>query len=88
MNELVVAYQLRIPMVALKGTGGWADKLADQYFDARHRLKVVGADTPKEAVESAFRQGIEYIALFGFNPYLAQNSGLNLQQPKIVDGGK
>ena len=76
LNELVVAYQLGIPMVALKGTGGWAEKLADQYFDARQRLKVIGADTPKEAVEIAFEQGGKYIAKFRYKTYVSPESGL------------
>lgn len=60
LNELVVAYQADIPMVAVKGLGGWADKLADQYFDDRNRRKVIGADTPEEAVEIAFREAAAY----------------------------
>lgn len=59
LNELVVAYQADIPMVAIRGTGGWADKLADTYFDSRNRRLVMGADTPKEAVELAFKQIME-----------------------------
>lgn len=56
LNELTVAYQADIPMIALKGYGGWADKLADQYFDERERRKVLGASTPEEAVELAFAE--------------------------------
>lgn len=59
LTELAIAYQADIPMVALKGTGGWADKMADQYFDSRKRRLVVGANTPVEAVESAFQQIME-----------------------------
>lgn len=53
LTELAIAYQSNIPMIVIKNTGGWADKLADQYFDARERIKVIGVDTPKEAVELA-----------------------------------
>jgi len=60
LTELAIAYQADVPMVALKGFGGWADKLADQYIDARERLKTFGADTPQEAVEIAFREAAEY----------------------------
>jgi uncharacterized protein (TIGR00725 family) len=56
LNELVVAYQADIPMVALTGYGGWSDNLADQYFDERKRRKVLGASTPQEAVELAFSE--------------------------------
>lgn len=60
LNELAVAYQADIPMIALKGFGGWADKLADQYFDGRNRRKVLLASTPEEAVEIAFKEAEEY----------------------------
>ncbi len=53
LTELAIAYQAGIPMVAVKGTGGWADKMAGQYFDPRERLIVEPASTPKEAVEKA-----------------------------------
>lgn len=50
LTEMAIAYQANIPIVALQGTGGWADKLADQYIDARKRVKVEGAKNPEEAV--------------------------------------
>ena len=78
LNELVVAYQLGIPMVALRGTGGWADRLADQYFDARQRLKVAGANNPREAVETAIAEGSKYIAKFGYEASIDPKSGLAL----------
>lgn len=60
LNELVIAYQADIPMVALTGFGGWADKLADGFFDARERQKIHAAKTPAEAVEIAFREAFAY----------------------------
>lgn len=60
LNELSVAYQADIPMIALKGFGGWADELSDKYFDNRKRRKVIPAETPEEAVEIAFREAEEY----------------------------
>jgi len=53
LTEAAIAYQMNIPIVALTGTGGWADKLAGEYIDARNRLKVEAAKTPQEAVEKA-----------------------------------
>lgn len=50
LNELAVAYQLDLPMAVIKNTGGWADKLADQYMDSRQRRKVFGAETPEQAI--------------------------------------
>lgn len=60
LNELVMAYQADIPMVALTGFGGWADKLADEYFDPRQRRKVMGASTPEEAVSIAVKEAEAY----------------------------
>ncbi len=65
LTELVVAYQANIPMVAMRGTGGWADKLAGEYFDGRKRRLVEGAASPKEAVQIAILQGREYRNQFG-----------------------
>jgi len=56
LNEITIAYQADIPVVAIRGLGGWGDKLADEYVDARERRKVIGADTPEEAVAAAFRE--------------------------------
>jgi len=53
LTEMGIAYQAGIPIVALKGYGGWADKLAGQFMDKRNRLKVIETDTPEAAVEQA-----------------------------------
>ncbi len=37
LNEITVAYQKKIPVFVMKGTGGWSDKLADQYLDDRYK---------------------------------------------------
>lgn len=62
LNELAIAYQLNIPMIVLAGTGGWADKLADKYIDARRRRKCIAAKTPEEAVELAIKLGMEKLS--------------------------
>lgn len=51
LTEIAIAYQANVPIVALSGTGGWSEKLADQFLDQRERLKVETAATPKEAVD-------------------------------------
>ena len=38
LNEIAVAYQLNIPVVAISNTGGWAKKLAGPYLDNRTRV--------------------------------------------------
>ena len=50
MNEMLIAYQLNIPVVVMAGTGGWADEMAGKYFDSRKRMKAIPAKTAKEAV--------------------------------------
>jgi len=55
LTEAAIAYQMNIPMVALSGTGGWADKLLDTYIDERKRVKVMSASTPSEAVALAIK---------------------------------
>ena len=37
LNEMTIAYQKKIPIFVMKWTGGWADKLADQYIDDRYK---------------------------------------------------
>lgn len=55
LNEIAVAYQANIPVVVLKNTGGWSDKLAETYLDNRKRFKIKSAKTPKEAVKLAIK---------------------------------
>ncbi len=55
LTEAAIAYQMNIPVVAMAGTGGWADKLAGQYIDERNRLKVLSALSPQDAVEQAIK---------------------------------
>lgn len=51
---MAIAYQANIPIIALRGFGGWADEMAGKYFDPRRRLMVIVANTPTEAVDLAF----------------------------------
>lgn len=60
LNEMVVAYQADIPIIALEGFGGWAEELSDKYLDNRKRRKIIPAATPKEAVALAFREARLY----------------------------
>ncbi len=55
LTELAIAYQADIPMIVIEGTGGWSDKLANQYFDDRKRRQVMSARTPEEAVKLALK---------------------------------
>lgn len=51
LTEIAIAYQANIPIVAMKNTGGWSDKLSNQYLDGRERIKIEGVGTTEEAVE-------------------------------------
>lgn len=55
LTEIAIAYQANIPIVVLKNTGGWSEKLAGQYLDARNRIKIEVAENPKSAVELAIK---------------------------------
>ena len=39
--------------IALKKTGGWADKTIPEYLDERETVKVCAVKSPEEAVEKA-----------------------------------
>jgi hypothetical protein len=53
MIEVAAAYQKGIPIIALKGTGGMADRLVDTYIDDRKVERILGENTPQKAVETA-----------------------------------
>jgi len=55
LTEIAVAYQANIPIVIIKGTGGWSQKLAGKFLDSRKRIKIEIARTPKEAVNLAHK---------------------------------
>lgn len=54
--EVAAGYQKGIPIIAVKGSGGIADKFIDEYIDDRNIVKILAAASPEEAVRTAFRQ--------------------------------
>lgn len=56
LTEMVIAYQANIPIVVIEGTGGWSEKMANQYFDDRKRVKVISCKTAKQAVGTAIEE--------------------------------
>lgn len=56
LNEIAIAYQANIPVVVLKNSGGWSDRLANQFLDGRERFRIRAANTPKEAVKLAINK--------------------------------
>ena len=55
MIEVSVAYQKGIPLIAVKGSGGTADRVVDSYLDDRRIEIVLGEDSPEKAVNTALR---------------------------------
>jgi uncharacterized protein (TIGR00725 family) len=53
LQEIVIAYQAGIPVVLLRGSGGWADEFVKTPVDYRHRDLVHVANTPQEAAALA-----------------------------------
>src|SRR5438128_12242425 len=64
--EACVAYQKGKPIVALTGSGGTADKIADTFVDDRKTVKVISASRTKDAVGQALdhatngKKGVKY----------------------------
>jgi uncharacterized protein (TIGR00725 family) len=54
MIEISAAYQKKIPIVVVKGTGGVADRVVDTYIDDRKIERIFGQNSPEKAVETAF----------------------------------
>jgi len=55
MIEVAAAYQKKIPIIAVRGSGGTADKVVDTYLDERKLEIVLGEDSPEKAVNTALR---------------------------------
>jgi uncharacterized protein (TIGR00725 family) len=59
LTETAMAYNLRRPIVVLKGSGMMADRLPslfpDGYMDHRRLVKIIFLEDPKEAAEMAVR---------------------------------
>ena len=56
LSEICAAYMYKKPIVTLKNSGGIASKYADTYLDHRKNVKIIGVETPKEAVELIFKE--------------------------------
>ena len=64
LNELTIAYAEARPVVILRGSGGWSDRIAPvlhkgRYLDERETVEISFADTPEEAVETAFHRATD-----------------------------
>ena len=68
LNELTISYAEARPVVVLRGSGGWADRIEavlydGHYLDDRKTVSIDFGDTPEEVVAMAFeRAGREWRA--------------------------
>lgn len=67
LNELTIAYAEGKPIVIVRGTGGWAERIErvlyeGQYLDDRHTVAIDFADSPEDAVRIALVRIDEYFA--------------------------
>ncbi len=51
LSEICAAYMNKKPMVAIRNMGGVTAQFIDNYLDHRKNIKIIGVDTPKEAVD-------------------------------------
>ena len=52
LSEICAEKKKKKPMVAIRGTGGVAEKYVDDYIDHRKNVKIIGVDSPKDAVKT------------------------------------
>ncbi len=52
LSETCAAYMYKKPIVAIKNSGGVAEKYADQYLDHRKNVLIIGVSSPREAVKT------------------------------------
>lgn len=89
LTEMAIAYQAGIPVVVLENTGGWSEKLAGQFLDARERVKFVSAKTPVDAVNLAVslaRRTLFVGAIHG-NETIGLEVLQRLEQERIISSG-
>lgn len=56
LSEMCAGYMHSKPMVAIKNMGGTTANYVNGYVDHRKNVKIIGVDTPKEAVEVILKQ--------------------------------
>jgi len=56
LTEICASYVHKKPIAALKNSGAVAGKYADQYLDHRNYVKIVGVNSPKDAVKYILEQ--------------------------------
>ena len=51
LSETTAAYMCKKPMVAIRNIGGSVASFIDSFIDQRKNVKIIGVDTPNEAVQ-------------------------------------
>jgi hypothetical protein len=51
LSEVCAAYMYKKPMVAIRNLGGTITPYIDGFIDHRENVKIVGVDTPQDAVK-------------------------------------
>ena len=51
LSEVCAAYMHKKPMVAIRNIGGSIEPYIDGFLDHRENVKIIGADTPQDAVK-------------------------------------
>ena len=51
LSEICAAYMHKKPMVAIRNMGGVNAQFIDNYMDHRQNIKIIGVDSPKQAVD-------------------------------------
>lgn len=60
LTEMVIAYQANIPIITIRNTGGWSDRIQG-YIDERKRIKVIKVRTPEQAIKTALIIKYKYV---------------------------
>ncbi len=50
LMEITMAYQARIPIIAISTSGGWSKQLSNTFLDERKAVRIEEAKTSKEAI--------------------------------------
>ena len=52
LSEVCAAYMYKKPMVTIRNIGGSVEQYIDGFLDHRKNIKIIGVDTPEDAVET------------------------------------
>lgn len=59
LREITLSYSHKRPIVCIKGTGGWSDRLIGTYIDDRKMIRIKGASSAKDAVKIAIETALK-----------------------------